>query len=77
MTLAIAKQLNSFEIRCHGRVLKIKWTDIASNKVVISRMGVTGAFLVKEMFKRKVEFAGLVQSIKQLTRDTFLEKETK
>ena len=57
---AIVKQLNSFEMWCYRRILKIKWTDMVSNKDVLSRMGLVGPCLTKELFKRKMEFAGHV-----------------
>ena len=57
---AIVKQLNSSEMSCYRRILKIKWTDMVSNKDVLSRVGLVGPCLTKDLFKRKMEFAGHV-----------------
>ena len=57
---ATVRQLNSFEVLCCGKILKIKWKDRFSNKDVLRRMGIVGPCLTKELFKRKMEFAGHV-----------------
>ena len=53
---AIIKQLNSFEIYCYKRILKIKWTDKVTNKDVLTRMEQVRPSLTKEWFKRDMEF---------------------
>ena len=57
---AIVKQLNSFEMWCYRRILKIKWTEMVSNKDILSRMGLVGPCPAKELFTRKMEFEGHV-----------------
>ena len=57
---AMVRLLNSFEIWCHRRALKIRWTDMVSNKNALNRKGLIGPCLTKELFKRKMEFAGHV-----------------
>ena len=57
---AIVKQVNSFEMWCYRRILKIKWTDMVSNKDVLSRVGLFEPCLTKDLLKRKMEFAGHV-----------------
>ena len=71
---AIVKQLNSFEMWCYSRILKIKWTDMVTNKVVLSRMEQVGPCLTTELFKGKMECPGyVIQSYSETTYDEIIE----
>ena len=52
-------KVNAFEMWCYRRIPKISWRDRVTNKVVLSRMK-TELHFVKDMMRRKMEYAGHV-----------------
>ena len=56
---ALCRKVDAFEMWCYRRILKISWKDKVTNKEVLRRSGAKLHF-VKNMRKRKLEFAGHV-----------------
>jgi len=51
------KKINSFELWCYRRLLRIKWTDKKTNEYVLSKIG-TSERLLTTIVKRKMAFVG-------------------
>ena len=45
---------------CYRRILKIRWTDLISNNVVLNRMKVDNPLLFSNIIKQKLNYAGHV-----------------
>src|SRR5437899_9982940 len=56
---AMQKKIDAFEFWCYRRMLKISYVDRVTNNEVLKRMHTELHFL-KDMWKRKMEFAGHV-----------------
>jgi exonuclease III len=56
---SMRKKVDAFEMWCYRRMLKISWKDKVTNKEVLHRMQ-TELHFVKDMVKRKMEYAGHV-----------------
>ena len=56
---AMQKRIDAFEYWCYRRMLKISYVDRVSNKEVLNKMH-TELHFKKDMWKRKMEFAGHV-----------------
>jgi len=56
---AMQKKIDAFEFWCYRRMLKISYTDKVSNQKVLERLH-TELHFRKDMWKRKLEFAGHV-----------------
>jgi hypothetical protein len=56
---AMYNKVNAFEMWCYRRILKISWRDRVTNREVLGRME-TGLHFVKDMMRRKCEYAGHV-----------------
>ena len=53
------KKINSFDLWCYRRLLRIKWTDKKTNEYVLSKIG-TSERLLTTIVKRKMAFVGHV-----------------
>ena len=53
------EKINSFELWCYRRLLRIKWTDKKTNEYVLSKIG-TIERLLTTIVKRKMAFVGHV-----------------
>ena len=51
------KKINSFELWCYRRLLRINWTDKRTNEYVLSKIG-TSERLLSTIVKRKMAFVG-------------------
>ena len=56
----LIRQINAFEMWCYRRILKIKWTELISNNVVLKRMKVDNPLLFSNIIKQKLNYAGHV-----------------
>src|SRR4029077_489102 len=61
------KKVETFEMCCYGRMLKISWIDKVTNENVLKRVkksirgtGRTDLYFLNDMMKRKAKYAGHV-----------------
>ena len=66
------KKINSFELWCYRRLLRIKWTDRKTNEYVLSKIGISERLLTT-IVKRKMAFVGHVFRKDNICKDLLLE----
>ena len=68
-TLSVAnmKKIQSFELWCYRRILRIPWTARVTNEVMLQRMGCTME-LAKLAGRRKLQYFGHIIRAKKLQR---------
>ena len=65
------KKINSFELWCYRRLLRIKWTDKKTNEYVLSKIG-TIERLLTTIVKRKMAFVGHVLRKGDICKDLLI-----
>ena len=65
------KKINSFELWCYRRLLRIKWTDRKTNEYVLSKIG-TRERLLTTIVKRKIAFVGHVFRKDNICKDLLI-----
>ena len=69
---AAEKKINSFELRCYRRVLRIPWTDKRTNKSVLEQIGnVPENWLQNTIMRQKLKFFGHIKRHECLERDIY------
>ena len=69
---AAEKKINSFELRCYRRVLRIPWTDKRTNKSVFEQIGnVPENWLQNTIMRQKLKFFGHIKRHECLERDIY------
>ncbi|GFS13960.1 endonuclease-reverse transcriptase [Elysia marginata] len=53
----VQKKIQTFEMWCHRRLLKVPWTEKKTNKEII-QMADVGEILLEQLMKRKLRYAG-------------------
>ncbi|GFS18623.1 endonuclease-reverse transcriptase [Elysia marginata] len=55
----VQKKIQTFEMWCYRRLLKVPWTEKKTNKEIIQIADV-GERLLQQLMKRKLGYAGLI-----------------
>ena len=61
MIKAVSKLIDSFEMKCYRRILKVTWTEHQTNESIGNERELKGNWLRSYVLKQKLKYFGLLR----------------